>query len=270
MIIDFHTHVFPDKIVKSTIKKLEDNIKEASGRDVSAVVDGSLDMLKESMQKNNIDYSVILPIATKVTQSTTINDFARSINGKDGIFSFGSLHPMQDDWEEVLEDIKAKGLLGIKLHPEYQQCYVNEKETIRILEKCHELGLYTVFHAGNDHGIKPPRHCTPKQLREVIDKIDSDMIIAAHLGAWTMWDEVEEYLVGTPVMFDTAYVKDFIREEQLLRIIHNHGSEKILFATDSPWEEQGESARFFEALPISDDEKDNIMYKNAKKILKIY
>ena len=270
MIIDFHTHMFPDKIAESTIKTLEKSIEDVSRRSVKAVIGGNLDALKESMRINGIDYSVVLPIATTVTQSKTINNFAQSINGRDGIFSFGSLHPMQENWEETLEDIKKKGLLGIKLHPEYQQCYVNEKETIRILKKCRELGLYTVFHAGNDHGIKPPRHCTPKQLREALDYVEGDMIIAAHLGGWTMWDEVEKYLVGTPIMFDTAFTKDFIETEQLLRIIKNHGSKKILFATDSPWENQGDSAAFFKALPIEDNEKDDIMYKNAKKLLKIY
>lgn len=60
------------------------------------------------------------------------------------------------------------------------------------------------------------------------------------MGGWKLWDDVEKYLVGTPIYFDTAFTLNFITDEQLLRIIKNHGSEKILHATDSPWESKVE------------------------------
>ena len=269
MVIDFHTHIFPDKIAKKTIEHLELNIKNVFGEDSRAVIEATLDGLEASMQENGVDYSVVLPIATKPTQSDTINNFAAEVNRHERIFSFGSLHPMQEDWEDTLYKIKELGLLGIKLHPEYQQCRVDEKETIRILEKCEELDLYTVFHAGKDIGMPPPVHCEPYMLKNVLNYVKGDKIIAAHLGAWKMWDEVEEQLVGTEIIFDTAFIKNFIDREQLLRIIKNHGSKKILFATDSPWESQGEDVRFFEGLPISKEDKENIMFKNAKKLLNL-
>ena len=113
------------------------------------------------MRENNVDISLVLPIATNVKQSTTINNFAASINGIDGIYSLGSLHPMQSDWESVLYDIKKRAK-GIKLHPEYQQFYIDSKESIQILKKCEELDLITVLHSGKDIGIDPPVHCTPE------------------------------------------------------------------------------------------------------------
>lgn len=269
MVIDFHTHVFPDKIAERTIKILENNILKVQGKEGHAVIRATLDDLKVSMRENSIDYSVVLPIATAPRQTPSINRFAAEINGRDNIVSFGSLHPSQDDWEEVLEGIKEAGLMGIKLHPEYQQIYVDSPECIRILKKCEELGLYTVLHAGNDIGIEPPVHCPPERLAHVLEYVNGDKIIAAHLGAWKDWDNVEKYLVGTPIMFDTAFTVFFIGQEQLLRIIKNHGSEKILFATDSPWEHQGKSAQFVSELPIDKTDVDNILYKNAKKILNL-
>ena len=153
MLTDFHTHIFPDKMADKTIKLLESNIKEEY-RPHKAELRGTLDALKQSMRENNVDISLVLPIATNVKQSTTINNFAASINGIDGIYSLGSLHPMQSDWESVLYDIKEKGLKGIKLHPEYQQFYIDSKESIQILKKCEELDLITVLHSGKDIGIR--------------------------------------------------------------------------------------------------------------------
>lgn len=143
MLTDFHTHIFPDKMADKTIKLLESNIKEEY-RPHKAELRGTLDALKQSMRENNVDISLVLPIATNVKQSTTINNFAASINGIDGIYSLGSLHPMQSDWESVLYDIKEKGLKGIKLHPEYQQFYIDSKESIQILKKCEELEPYFI------------------------------------------------------------------------------------------------------------------------------
>lgn len=267
MIIDFHTHIFPDKIAERVIATLEAGIHNRFKDDVRAVIGATLDDLKASMAENNIDYSVVMPIATTVTQSESINKFAKIVNETDGIFSFGSLHPMQEDWERVLYDIKEKGLKGIKLHPEYQQFYIDSPEAIKILKKCEELDLSVVLHAGKDHGVDPPVHCMPERLRNALEYVSGEKIIAAHLGGWDSWDDVEKYLVGTPVLFDTAFTVDFIEREQLLRIIRNHGSEKILYGTDSPWEKQSYAAEVLRSLPLTDDELSNIFYKNAQKLL---
>lgn len=269
MIIDFHTHIFPDKIAERAVRVLEENVEKVQGTPQYAVIPATLDSLRESMRLNRIDMSVVMPIATSVTQSTSINSFAASINGTDGIISFGSLHPMQENWEEVLYDIKEKGLPGIKLHPEYQQFYIDSPESVRILKKCEELGLLVTLHAGKDVGILPPVHCMPERLRRVLDTVSGENIIAAHLGGWDVWDDVEKYLVGTPVYFDTSYTVPYISREQLLRIFENHGYDKILFATDSPWEVQGDTAAYLSSLGISDENLDKIFSENAKKLLKL-
>ena len=130
MLTDFHTHIFPDKIADKTIKLLESNIKEEY-RPHKAELRGTLDALKQSMRENNVDISLVLPNCHERKAINTINNFAASINGIDGIYSLGSLHPMQSDWESVLYDIKEKGLKGIKLHPEYQQFYIDSKESYK-------------------------------------------------------------------------------------------------------------------------------------------
>lgn len=267
MIIDFHTHAFPDKIAERAMINLEQNIVDIQGKSYPARGKGTVDSLIEHMHGGGVDISVVLPIATTVKQSASINRFAREINGKNGIISFGSLHPMQPDWEETLEEIKESGLKGIKLHLEYQQVYLTSPEVVRILKKAEELGLYTVFHAGRDIGMPEPVHCKPECLRQILDHVKGDKIIAAHMGGWQSWDEVEKYLVGTPIMFDTSYVKGFISPEQFKRIIRDHGSEKIVFGTDMPWQAPREAVEFIESVGLTDEELQNIYFKNAVRIL---
>ena len=269
MIIDFHTHIFPDKIAAHAVRVLEENLEKIQGTPHHAAIPATIDGLRGSMRSNHIDMSVVLPIATSVSQSTSINRFAESINGTDGIISFGSLHPMQEDWEETLYDIKEKGLPGIKLHPEYQHFYIDSPQAVRILKKCEELGLLVTLHTGNDAGAPPPYHCMPDRLRRVLDIVSGENIIAAHLGGWAAWDDVEKYLVGTPIYFDTAYTIADIPREQLLRIFENHGYDKILFATDSPWEAQGDTVKYLSGLGIGEENLNKIFSENAKKLLKL-
>ena len=51
-------------------------------------------------------------------------------------------------------------------------------------------------------------------------------------------------------------------------MIKNHGVEKILFATDSPWNGQKEYIERFKQLDgLSDIEKEMILGTNAQKLL---
>lgn len=266
MLIDFHSHIFPDRIAAGALKSLSDSIVKYQGVRYPHYTDGTLNGILKSMDDNGVDISLILPIATKPTQTENINSFAKSIRS-DRIASFGSLHPEQDDWEAVLEQLAEDGFKGIKLHPEYQSFYVDSKRSLDILKKCEDLGLYVTLHAGFDYGQPPPAHCQPDRLKNVLDYVSGKYIIAAHLGAFVNWDEVEKHLVGTPVHFDTAFISKFISPEQCKRIIRSHGADKILFGSDSPWQEPKKEYDFLLSLGLEKEEEDKIFYKNALEIL---
>ncbi len=267
MLIDFHTHIFPDKIAGRTLDVLKAGVLKYEHKDAKSYYDGTKDGLLASMAENNVDISIALPIATKPTQTESINEFAKNVSCEK-IISFASLHPNNENTDEILKKIKETGFLGIKLHPEFQQSFVDSKEIIKILKKAEELELYTVFHAGCDIGLPPPVHSEPVRFKNAMEYVSGKFIIAAHLGGWRMWNDVEKHLVGTQVILDTAFIKDYISPEQARRIIKAHGSEKILFGSDAPWEKPEDTLDFLSSLDLLEDEILNITYKNAQKILK--
>lgn len=266
MIIDFHTHIFPDRIAAAAISELS-----LSG-ECEPFTDGTLNGLKKSMKESGVDYSVVLPVVTRPQQFDSINRFAHEINGKNGIISFGGIHPNCENIEEKLDFIKEIGLKGIKIHPDYQKTFIDDPKYVKIISHCIKIGLYVVTHSGLDVGYPDPIHCTPDRILNLLAQLPEHkepLLILAHTGAYDMWDEVEEKLVGKNVYFDLAYCLDKLSEKQLMRIINNHGSDKILFATDSPWSGQSEFVELFNALPLSEQDRDNILYKNAAEILSL-
>lgn len=106
MIIDFHTHAFPDKIVDKAMRTLSRNAGNAL-----PFTDGRAGDIVRYMDENGLDKSVVLNIATNPRQQRSVNDFAASIDG-DRLIAFGSVHPDAPDALEELHRIKELGLRG--------------------------------------------------------------------------------------------------------------------------------------------------------------
>lgn len=272
MIIDFHTHIFPDAIAPTTIPYLSEKNKGP------AYTSGMASGLMDSMDQGEVATSIVLPVVTKPSQFQSINKFAAEVNetyGQGRLISLGGIHPDCEDYKGCLRQIKELGLKGIKLHPDYQDTFINDVKYMRIIEYASELDLIVITHAGYDVGIPDPIHCPPKLAREVIDKIQPEKFVLAHMGGMTFkgnvagWDEVEEYLVGQNVYFDTAYVLPIIERGQFKRIVQNHGVEKILFATDSPWQDQGKCVEIMKGMDFTKEELGRMFEGNVRKLLEL-
>ena len=70
MLIDFHTHVFPDALAPRAIASLSAQANETPS------TDGTVAGLCASMKAAGVTHSVTLPVITKVSQFDTVNAFA--------------------------------------------------------------------------------------------------------------------------------------------------------------------------------------------------
>lgn len=252
--------MFPEKIAEKTLNFLSKRCQTIP------FTDGTPAGLARSTQEAGLECSVALPVVTNPEQFDSINRFAEQYR-EGGLLSFGGIHPANEDYKEKLSDLKKRGFQGIKLHPDYQDTFFNDIRYKRILSCASELGLIVSVHAGFDPGYPDCVHCTPAMAREVIDEVQPEKMVLAHMGGFQRWDEVEQELVGKNVWFDTAVVFGQIPDEQFIRICRNHGTDRILFATDSPWSGQKESVEYFRNMDLSDGEKQKILSENARKLL---
>lgn len=262
MVIDFHVHCFPDELALKAVPQL------AACAGIPARVDGTVDGLKDSMKRAGILKSVVLSIATKPSQTERINTWSAQIEDND-IIAFGSIHPDNNDWKSELLRIKDLGLKGIKFHPDYQKFFVDDKKMFPVYETAFGLDLIVVFHAGVDIGLPAPYHATPERLSKVIAAFPGCKVVAAHMGSFSYWDDVERFLVGTDIYFDTSYSLGIIDDEQAKRIIANHGYKKILFGTDSPWMDHEEEISKLKGLHLGKEVEDAILGLNAKALLEL-
>lgn len=264
MVIDFHTHAFPDKIAQRAISSL---ISGCNGEYIPCS-DGTLSGLLKNMDDFKVDVSVVQPVTTKPSQTITLNNWAKEITC-DRIISFGGIHPATDNYKRDIDLVCELGLSGIKLHPEYQQFTVDAPEMLKIYDYALSKGLIILFHAGYDPAYPPPIHSSPEKFAKISKDLKGGTIVVAHLGGQRQWDDVEEKLAGTDVYLDTSMGMNYYSQEQFLRIVRKHGADKILFGSDAPWSNAGEEIEILNSLCLTQEEKDLILYKNAKRILNI-
>ena len=273
MIIDFHTHSFPEQIVEKAIEKLE---KSAH---MKAFLGGTVSQLKESMKRCGIDISVLLPVATSKNQYETVNRVAMEINAstpETGILSFGGIHPDNDNYRDILKTLAENDCRGIKIHPVYQNTNIDDIRYLRIISCAEELGLITLVHAGYDIGFPGAAQALPDKICHVLDELHPKKLVLAHMGGWGCWDAVEERIVGRDVYLDTSFSHTSPKREgtplsmeQFTRIVVKHGAGRILLGSDSPWSDQKESINVIETCDISRRDKDAILGGNAVKLLKL-
>lgn len=281
MIIDFHTHTFPDFLAPKVIPKLE------NGGYIHAFLNGTLSDLRQSMSESGVDISVVLPVATTPSQVITCNNSSQKLNAENEgtIISFGAMHPDYENYKEELLRIRDMGMKGIKLHPDYQTTFFDDIKYKRIIDTASNLGLITSVHTGLDIGLPGPIHARPQMIKNLLKDVQPEKIILAHMGGFQLWEEVVEVLAGENVYLDTAfslgeinYFSDCPEEksayrmmgaEMFMKMVKVFGEDRILFATDSPWSGQKETLCAFNDLPLNEEQQYKILGGNARRLLQI-
>lgn len=265
MVIDFHTHIFPNQLAERAYVSLSENAKVAGYEPTHNL---TKEGLLSTMEKFGVDLSVVCPVSTKPTQSLKNLEWGLTIRD-DKTLPIAGLFPDPENWCKNVDLAKDMGYKGIKLHPEYQNFIVDDERMFPLYEYAFSKGFYLHFHAGYDPIGSEPFKSNPQKFLKIIREFKGGVMVLAHLGGQSQWNDVERYLVGEEVYFDTAMGFKYFSNEQFLRILKNHGSKKILFGSDSPWSNAGEEIEAIRALAISQEEKDDILFKNAVKLLGI-
>lgn len=259
--VDAHTHAFPDEIAKRAIAKLESECPwKAPG-------DGTVAGLLASMDAADLDVSLVCAIATKPDQADGIFKWCKSIRS-DRIEPLPSLHPDTDKKAKWVRKFAKAGFVGIKLHPMYQDFPLDDERMDELYAAVADEGLFVTPHCGLDIAFPPDDdRASPLRMRRVIEKHPDLTVLCTHLGGWKSWDEVDEYLIGTDVYMETSFTASYLPPERLTDMIRRHGADKVLFGTDWPWARQDTELADFRNLPLTGDETNTILWRNAAKLL---
>lgn len=278
MIIDFHTHIFPDAMAAAVVEKLS---KDGG---IPPYSDGTASGLLQSMEQSGVTHSVVLPVATNPYKVSSVNR-ANVLELEDGkIIHFGAMHPDCPDWKQELHTLASHGCKGIKIHPVYQGVDLDDIRYLRILEEAASLNMTVVTHTGDDIGFPGVVHCSPAMALHALQEIGSIKLVLAHMGGWHCWEEATELLSAQNVWIDTSFSagkvmrrKDaeergevtLLTRDAFVDMIRSFGSKYVLFGTDSPWTAQKDSVQYLLDAGLDPEETDNILFRNATSLLNL-
>ena len=260
MIVDIHTHIFPDELASKAMDIL---IADVPYQPVS---DGTLSGLLRNMDAWGIDVSVVQPVITKQSQMRKINEWAASVSSE-RLVSFGGIYPHTGDYKSDIDFVVSLGLKGLKFHAEYQDFLVDDRHMLDIYDYALGRGLALLHHGGYDPAFKPPFRSSAKMFARVAEAMRGGVIIIAHLGGHDEWDDVEEYLAGSGLYLDTSMGFEYFPHKRFLNIVEKHGADKILFGSDAPWSNAGTEIEHLRAQPLPKADIEAILGGNAKRIL---
>ena len=258
--IDIHAHVFPENVAAKVVSQLEEyySLKWQGS--------GVFPDLVKSMEEANVDRTIIFSPATKATQVVAINDYISSLCRQNGRFyGFGTLHPDFPDIEQELARFASLGLRGLKIHPEFQQFYIDDPKMDRIYRAVGG-SMPILIHMGDE----TLDYSAPERLAKVMDRMPELVFIAAHFGGYCRWDEAEKHLFGRKNLYiDTSSCFHKISYAEGRRMIRLHGADKVLFASDYPMTRAAKAIEEVLQMALTEEENQLIFYKNAEKLLGI-
>lgn len=259
-IIDTHAHIYPDAIASRAAASIGDFYQ------IPMCMDGTLGGLMQSGQAAGVTRFLVHSVAVSPERVEHINDFLMRAAAEhpDKLIGFGSMHPDFADVPRELERLKAGGLRGIKLHPDFQKFMLDDERAVDMFRAMADLGLPALVHTGDS---RYP-YSQPERMARALDRVPDLKVICAHLGGWSVWPDAWRALAGRPNLWvDTSSSLYALAPDEAAAIIRRYGADRVFFGTDYPmWRPDEELARFAK-LPLDERERELILHLNFEAFL---
>jgi predicted TIM-barrel fold metal-dependent hydrolase len=277
MIIDFHTHLFPESICSGRKACCESEpafemlYRSPKSRLVSAPE------LLEAMDENGIDRSVVFGFPWLSAELfRRHNDYIMNTvqQHPDRLIGFGCFDAGNREADREAERCLEGGLAGIGELAFYRSGIDDESlvQLAPIMDICRERGRPVMIHTnepvGHNYPGKTPN--TLSQIYRMVERFAANLIVLAHWGGGLFFFRLLKKGVKDKlrnVYFDTA-ASPFLYEEAIYRIaVQLAGVDKILFGSDFPLIPPARYFREIEASGLSAAECRQICGLNAGRLL---
>ncbi len=148
-----------------------------------------------------------------------LQEISELVKSDDAFIGYGTLHQGNTNSAEILRNSKKNGLLGLKLHSDFQQFNIDDPD------------MYPVYAEAEKQGIP----------------------ILFHMGDYSHWNEALDVLQPSErLYFDFSSTLQFIDGDMLRKFLDKFGEEQFFFGSDFPmWDPAEELKRLvsFGLLP---------------------
>ena len=261
MIIDAHTHVWPDKIAGLALNSNPVPGLEARG-------DGTVGGLTADMAASGVEISCCLAIANEARHVDRVNEFAAGLATPQRL-AFGTVH-VDLSTEENLTSLRRHGITRVKIHPLFQDFGLDDPRLWDLFEAFDDE-IAVITHVGEGGDARANGLSSPAMIRAIAQQFPDLRLIACHFGGYKILDDAEEMLAGADVVLETSWPPTLatLRPERVAALIRRHGAERIVFGSDWPMTSPAAEIAAIEALGLSDDDTTSVLGGTLARVLGI-
>ena len=259
-IIDAHAHIYPDNIAPKAAASIGEFYE------IPMCMDGTLSELFREGKKAGISRFLVHSVAVTWERVRAINDYLMNTvqAHPQELIGFGTLHPEHPDVRGELKRLKSGGMIGIKLHPDFQHFYLDDPKAITLFQALADMQMHLLTHTGD---TRHP-YSQPERMFRALQAVPELRVICAHFGGWSIWEEAWKILAGLPnVWVDSSSSLYALSPENAAALIHRFGVDRVFFGTDYPmWNPTEELERFYR-IPLTPPEQEMILHRNLEDFL---
>ncbi|MDX1364093.1 amidohydrolase family protein [Arenibacter latericius] len=264
MIIDVHTHI--------------NNYHE----DRVTSLEASLNLLKESMKANSVDYSLVLTSYKVNEHRPSTRQVVEAIKGYKNLGVISGISYLNYNYKDICEIAKylEEGhIKGLKFYPGYEPFYPNDARLKVWYEMAIEFDVPVMFHSGDTYSpTGKVKYSHPLHLDDLAVDYPDLKIVICHVGNPWIKDCMEVVYKNDNVYADISglVLGDFsdkferYMKKEIEEMITYAGDPKyLLYGTDWPLCNMKSYLKFMDQLELADDKKELIFWKNAAQLFKL-
>jgi predicted TIM-barrel fold metal-dependent hydrolase len=255
-----------------------------------------IDKLKELMDACNIEKAVCFaPFQNQmdmydVSRGQNPNDWiAEEIKNEPKLVAFGSINFEKDNLEEQVKHIAELGLLGIKIHPAYQEVKIDSPELFRVYEAAEKENLFISFHTGlHWHRIADYSMLLFDEVAFNFPRLRFSM---EHMGGYSFFreallimnnnsrnDVLNTFAGWTSIGMEVDDMGNArqgawsLTDDDLCTLVHQAGYESSIFGLDFPYKKADDinkAINRIKNLQITEEAKKAILGGNLKRELNL-
>ena len=277
MIIDFHTHIFPEWLrdQRSTYLERDATFAELYGSPRATMATAG--ELVQAMDEDGVDLSVVMGIGwCDQGLAREVNDYIIDSVGRQPqrLVGFAGVSPAWGDMAaKEAERCARAGLRGIgELHPDSQGFDLGDTATMApLMEVARQHRLIVTTHSSEPvgHLYQGKGRTKPEVLWRFIESYPDVTVVCAHWGGglpfYALMPEVADALGN--VYFDTA-ASPFLYDTRVFDVVPTLiGAQRVLLGSDFPLLRSRRLLAQVRGSSLSEPDRDAITGGNAARIL---
>jgi len=241
--------------------------------------------LLASMDEAGINYALLIADSAPLEDGTTTDETITICQKEPRLKAIGNIEYKTLDEKQIqklVRYLKEGKIYGVKLYTGYEDFYPLNENLYSFYEQCQHLGKPIIFHTGMlQTGLAGRlRQVHPLCIDDLASKFPELKIVMAHFGNPWVMDAAAVVLKNDNVYVDLSgyfatyapiakedvdfFVRDLTKFKSFVGDF-----KKCLFGTDWPLYSQKDYREAVEQIPLTDEEKELVFWKNAKEIFRL-